>query len=85
MFIANISPGDVRDAVSEHGARQGPNPQHTSDPSGARNQACANAVENSHTHLEQSTCGTEEAGMSEEEESMIQETPMALMANINDQ
>ena len=76
---------NVRDAAIEHRARQGPDPQHTSDPPDARNTSCVNEVENAHTHPEQSTSGVDEAGMSDEEESMVQETPMALMADINDQ
>lgn len=75
--------GEVSNAVSEHRTRQGPDPQHTSDPPDARNKACVNAALDSQTHLAQPMGETEEAGMSEEEESMIQETPIALMADIN--
>ncbi|KAH9769017.1 DUF4283 domain-containing protein [Citrus sinensis] len=80
-----VHPREGKDVFIEHRARQGPDPQHTSDPPDDRNTACDNVVEKTYTHPEQSMSGAEEAGMSEEEESMVQETPLALMADINDQ
>ncbi|KAK9181331.1 hypothetical protein WN944_024468 [Citrus x changshan-huyou] len=80
-----LPPGDGRDVDIEHRARQGTDPQHTSDLPDFRNTKCANTGENARTHPEQSRSGTDEAAMSEEEETMVQETPMALMADIIDQ
>lgn len=77
--------GEERDVVSKLRARHGPDPQHNFDPPDTRNKTCVNTAVDSHTHLDQPMCGTEEAEMSEEEESMIQETPMVLMADINSQ
>ena len=71
--------------VIEHRARQGTDPQHTSDPPDFRNTTCDNIAENARTHPEQSRSGTDEAAMSEGEKTMVQETPMALIADIIDQ
>ncbi|KAK9202633.1 hypothetical protein WN944_017845 [Citrus x changshan-huyou] len=65
-----VHPRKGKDAFIEHRARQGLDPQHTSDPPDDRNIACDNVVEKTYTHLEQFMSGAEEAGMSEEEESM---------------
>ncbi|KAK9226373.1 hypothetical protein WN943_011420 [Citrus x changshan-huyou] len=80
-----LPPGDGRDVDIEHRDRQGTDPQHTSDPPDFRNTKCAITGENALTLPKQSRSGADEAAMSEEEETMVQEMLMALMADIIDQ
>ena len=77
-----LPPEDGRDLDIEHRARQGTDPHHTSDPPDAQNMNDAITVGKAFTHPEQSRNGANEAEMSEEEESMVQETYMELMAGL---
>lgn len=55
------------------------------DPPNVHHTSFVNEVETAQTQHVQPTSGVEAAGMSDDEDSMVPETPMASMADINSQ
>ena len=84
IFCANqnFPFGDVREAVNEHGDWLGREYEHSSDPSDAQNVVCVNDV-NAQAHPAVTMGENEGEEMSDEEDSMIEETPSALMPDVN--
>ncbi|KAK9193105.1 hypothetical protein WN944_003802 [Citrus x changshan-huyou] len=76
-------PGIVRDEVTEYRTRQEPDPQHMADPPDVHTTPCVNEVENAQTQPVQPLSSVEAAGMSDDEDLMVQETLMASMDDIN--
>ena len=77
--------GDVRDVVTKHKDRQGPNPQHLVDPLNVHNTSGVNEVENAHIHHVVPMSEVDGAGMSDNDDSIVQKMLLALMADVNDQ
>lgn len=86
IFCANLnsSPGDGREAGSDHGDRLGREYEYSSDPPDDQHAGCGNEV-NAQAHPAVFMGENEEDEMSEEEDSMIEETPLALMHDGNGQ
>lgn len=77
--------GDVRDVVTEYRDPQGPDPQHLVNPLDVHNTSRVNEVENVHMHHVVPISGVNGAGMPNDEDSMVQKTLLALMADVNNQ
>lgn len=71
--------------ATKHIDRQGPDPQHLADPQDVHNISCVKEVGNAHTHPAVPMSGVDGDGMSDDEDSMVQETPLALMDDVNGQ
>lgn len=71
--------------VTEHRDRQGPNPHHLVNPSNDHNTSLANEVENAHIYHVVLMSGVDETRMSDDDDSMVQETPLAMMAHVHGQ
>ncbi|KAK9204200.1 hypothetical protein WN943_014458 [Citrus x changshan-huyou] len=69
---------DVRKVATKHRDRQGPDPQHLADSQDVHNISCVKEVGNAHTHPAVPMSGVDGDGMSDDEDSMVQETPLAL-------
>ncbi|KAK9198577.1 hypothetical protein WN944_013763 [Citrus x changshan-huyou] len=80
----NFSFGNARETGSDHGDRLGRAYEHSSDPPDAQNSGCVNDV-NAQAHPAMSMGENEGKEMSDEEDSMIEETPLALMPDGNGQ
>ncbi|KAH9783624.1 DUF4283 domain-containing protein [Citrus sinensis] len=86
IFCANqnFSLGDVREAGSDQGDRLGREYEHSSDFPDGQHAGCVNDV-NAQAHSAMSMGENEREEMSDEEDSMIEETPLALMHDRNGQ
>ena len=80
----NLSFGDVREAGSDQGSRLRREYEHVSDPPDDQHAGCINNV-NAQAHPAVSMGENEGEEMSDEEDSMIEETPLALMHDGNGQ
>lgn len=80
-----LSQEDVRGVVTEHWDRQGPNPHHLVDLSNDHSTSLANEVENAHIHHVVLMSRVDETRMSDDDDSMVQETPLAMMAPVHGQ
>lgn len=81
----SLFPGDGRDVDTEQRDRPNINPQLLADPPDAHTIPVVKEVEKQQIHPDGFISGVDGFDMSEEDESMVQETPSALMADINSQ
>ncbi|KAK9177433.1 hypothetical protein WN944_029455 [Citrus x changshan-huyou] len=80
----NFPSGDIGEAVSGHSDRLGPDSKHLSDPPDAHNASRVND-RNAQAHPTMSMGENDGEEMSDEEDSMIEETPSVLMLDVNGQ
>ena len=71
--------------ATEHIERQGPDPQHLVDPPDDQNTLRAKEGGNAYTHPAVPMSGVDGDGMADDEDSMVQETQLALMDYVIEQ
>lgn len=77
--------GDVREVATEHIERQRSDPQHLADPPDDQNTLRVKECGNAHTYLVVPMSGVDGDGMADDEDLMVQETPLALMDDVTGQ
>ena len=77
--------GDVNGMGTEHRDREGLDPEHLVDPLDDHNVSIVNAFEHAYTHPIVPMSGDDGNEMSDEEVSMVQESPLVMMADIHGQ
>ena len=77
--------GDAREAATGHMERQGPDPQHLAETPDDQNNLQVPDGGNAHTSPAVPMVGDDGDGMTDDEDSMVQETPLALMEDVTRQ